>query len=184
MSIGRSQHVVNLGVEGISASTPYVLIDLSDTDNFPHGSAEVGEIHLLGLVIDGEDKSDGAFDIWFGVVLENDATDGSVQWVHVHHAETVENPTDSTGHIHEVVDFTLGGQNPEGINCKVVDGALVHFAGNQSQSNNVNWQNDENRASPVGTTTKVGVGDLVVWVEEVAGTGTLDISITGIYETA
>ena len=64
----------------------------------------------------------------------------------------------------------------------MVDGAMPNFAGNQVQADNGNWQNDTNRVSPVGTTTKPGVGDVVVWVEEVSGTGTDDFSITAIYE--
>jgi len=182
MSLGKQQHVVNLGVEALDASTPYVLVDLSDSDNFPHGEAFVGEIHLLGLYLNGDQASDGAFDLWVGVVTENDGTDGSVQWIWTHHAESVSNPTDSAGHICCSIDFTLGGQNPEGINCLVTAGALTHFVGNQSQANSVNWQNDTARVSPVGT-SKPGVGDLVLWVEETTNGGTIDFSMHAIYET-
>jgi len=175
-------HVVNLGVEAVDASTPYVLVDLSDTTNFPHSGT--AEIHLLGLLLNAEKHSDGQFDVWVGVVTENDDTDGSADWIHVFHLEHVANATDSTDRHSDVVDFTLGGGNPKGLNLNVESGALVHFAGNQSQANSGSWQNDTNRVSPVGSTTKPAAGDLVVWVEEVGGTGTLDFSITAIYETA
>ncbi len=164
--LGRPIHMVNLGVEAVAASTPYVLVDLSDTTNFPHGGTQ--ELHLLGLLLDAEKASDGVFDIWVGVVTENDGTDGSVQWVHVFHVESVLNPTDSTDRFVDAVDFTLSGINPDGINCAVVSGAMPFFAGNQAQADNGNWQNDENRVSPVGSTTKPGVGDLVVWVQQEA----------------
>jgi len=98
--------------------------------------------------------------------------------------ESVVNPTDSTDRSRAEVDFTAGGLNPGGINCAVVSGAMPFFAGNQAQADNVNWQNDENRASPVGSTTKPAAGDLVVWVEEVAGTGTIDFSLTALYAAA
>jgi len=178
----RPVHVVNLGAEAVAASTPYVLVDLSDVTNFPHSKTQ--ELHLLGLILEAEKAADGAFDVWAGVVTENDATDGSVQWVHAFHLESVTNPTDSTDRAHTQVDFTLGGANFDGINCAVVSGALPFFAGNQTQADNVNWQNDENRVSPVGSTTKPAVGDLVVWVEEVAGTGTIDFSLTALYAAA
>ena len=175
----RPVHVVNLGAEAVAASTPYVLVDLSDVTNFPHSKTQ--ELHLLGLLLEAETATDGAFDIWVGVVTENDATNGSVQWVHVFHLESSANPTDSTDRAHAVIDFTLGGVNLAGVNCAVVSGALPFFAGNQVQADNVSWQNDTNRASPVGSTTKVGAGDVVVWVEEVADGGTLDFSLTAIY---
>ena len=176
----RKTFVVNLGAEAISASTPYVLIDLSDSTNFPH--SEINWINLLGLILNAEKASDGVYDVWVGVVTENDATDGSAQWVHVWHLESAHNPTDSTDRFSEVVSFTLGGGNPDGIICKVDSGAMTHFAGNQTQASNTNWQNDVDRASPVGAATKPGIGDVVVWVEEISGTGTVDVSITAIYE--
>jgi len=176
----RKTYTVNLGVEGVSASTPYVLIDLSDTDNFPHN--DDSWINLLGLHLNSEKAGDGVYDIWVGVVTENDATDGTAQWVYVFHLEAVGNSTDSTDRFSMTMDFTLGGGNPDGINCKVSSGSMPYFAGNQSQADNSNWQNDTNRTSPVGTTTKVGVGDVVVWVEEVSGTGTIDFSLTAHYE--
>jgi hypothetical protein len=155
---------------------------LSDTSNFPHSRSQ--ELHLLGLILDGEKANDGIYDIWLGVVTENDETDGSVQWVHVFHLEHVSNSTDSTDRFHREVDFTLGGGNPDGLNCAVVSGALRFFAGNQSQADNGSWQNDVNRVSPVGTTTKPAAGDIVVWVEEVTNGGTLDFSLTALYSAA
>jgi len=180
--VNRPVQAVTLGAEAVAASTPYVLVDLSDTTNFPHSNTQ--EVHLLGLILSAEKATDGVFDVWVGVVTENDATDGSVTWVHVFHLESVVNPTDSTDRFHGSVDFTLGGRNPEGANLAVVSGALTRFASNLTQADSANWQNDTNRASPVGSTTKPGVGDVVVWVEEVSDGGTLDFCLTGVYEAA
>lgn len=176
----RKAFAVNLGVEAIDASTPYVLIDLSDTTNFPH--SETNWVNLLGLILNAETKADGQYDIWVGTIIENDGTDGSAQWVHVWHLENRNNATDSTGHFFEVADLTLGGGNPDGINCAVASGAMTYFVGNQTQTNNGNWQNDTSRTSPVGAATKPGVGDIVIWVEEAGGAGTLDFSLLAIYE--
>lgn len=176
-----SSHVALLGVEAVAASTPYVLVDLSDTTSFPH--EETGEIHLLGLNLECEKATDGVFDIWVGVLTENDATNGSVTWIKTFHLETSGNPTDSSDRYHADIDFTLGGRNPQGANLLVSGGATPHIISNLSQADNVNWQNDENRISPAGSTTKPGVGDLVVWVEEVTNGGTIDFALTAIYET-
>ena len=175
-----ARYFVSLGAEAVAASTPYVLVDLSDTTNFPHENTNA--LHLCGLILHTEKASDGVFDIWVGVVTENDATDGSAEWIHVYHLEASGNATDSTDRFAQAIDFTLGGSNPDGVNLLIRGGATPHLATNQSQSNNSNWQNDTNRASPVGATTKPGAGDLVVWVEEVSDAGTLDFVISAIYE--
>jgi len=176
----RERYFASLGAEAVAASTPYVLVDLSDTTNFPHEMTNA--LHLLGLILHAEKASDGVFDIWVGVVKENDATDGSVEWVHVYHLEASGNATDSTDRFAQSIDFTLGGHDQDGINLLIVGGATPHLATNQAQASNVNWQNDTDRASPVGSTTKPGVGDLVVWIEEVSGTGTIDFVLSAIYE--
>lgn len=178
--MARETYFVSLGAEAVADSTPYVLVDLSDTTNFPHENSNA--LHLAGLVLNTEKASDGIFDIWVGVVTENDATDGTAEWVHVFHLQASGNPTDSTDRFGQTIDFTLGGHNEEGINLLVSGGATPHLATNQSQAANSNWQNDTNRASPVGATTKPGVGDLVVWVEEVTTGGTLDFVISALYE--
>lgn len=182
----RPVYAATLGAEGVAADTAYVLVDLSDTTNYPHSAT--AELHLLGLLLNAENLTDGDYDIWIGVVTENDATDGSASWVHCFHAESVWNATDSTGRLAPVpLDFTLGGHVPEGINLNVTSGALTKFVTNLTQADNANWQNDTGLASPVGAaggaTGKPGVGDLVVWVEEVTG-GTLDFCITVQYSTA
>lgn len=178
--MARARYFVSLGAEAVAASTPYVLVDLSDITNFPHEMTNA--LHLLGLILHAEKASDGVFDIWVGVVIENDETDGSVEFIHVYHLEASGNATDSTDRFAQSIDFTLGGHDVDGINLRVAGGATPHLATNQTQANDGNWQNDTNRASPVGSTTKVGVGDLVVWVEEVTDTGTLDFVISAIYE--
>ena len=176
----RKTWAVNLGLEAIAASTPYVLVDLSDTTNFPH--SETNFLNLLSLILNAETHGDGIFDIWVGVISELDATNGTAEWVHVFHVENRDNATDDTGRLAQQVDFCLGGANPDGLKCSVVSGAMVYFVGNQSQAGHVNWQNDTNLTSPVGAATKPGVGDLVVWVEEVTNGGTIDFSLTALYE--
>jgi len=177
---GYPVHYVNLGAEAVAASTPYVVVDLSDSTNFPHTKTD--GVVLLGLILSAEKATDGVFDVWVGAVTENDGTDGSVTWAHVFHLESVHNATDSTDRFAQAVDFTLGGVGP-GIDLTVVGGALASFVGNQAQADSANWQNDTNRTSPFDATTLVGVGDLVCLVEEVSDGGTLDFSLTAIYQT-
>ena len=186
MSSPYQNFVACLGAEAVAASTAYVLVDLSDTTNYPH--TRTTELHLLWLDLAAEKASDGIYDVWVGVITEVDATNGTADWVHVFHLESVVNATDSTDRFAQQLDFTLGGANPEGLNLNITGGALTRIVTNQQQAGHVNWQTDTGLASPVGAaagaTGRPGVGDLVVWVEEVGGTGTIDFSLKAIYEAA
>lgn len=174
----------SLGAEAVAASTPYVLIDLSDTSTFPNphvGGDKTQNINLLSLSIDAETHATGVFDVWVGVIYEVDATNGSAQWFHVWHMEEDTNATDSAGRFASQKDYTPG--NPEGLNCLVNDAGdgLVYQASNQEQAGHVNWQTDTTLTSASGTAVAPGAGDIVVWVEEVSGTGNIDFSITALY---
>jgi len=179
-------YAATLQAEAVAASTAYVLVDLSDTTNFPHSGTE--HLNLLGLVLTSEKASDGVYDIWVGVITEVDATNGTAQWFQVFHLEASGNATDSTDRFAWQVDYTLGGGNPEGLNLKVDSSSdsTPYLVSNISQAGNTNWQTDTGLASPAGAaagaTGKPGDGDIVVWVEEVSGTGTIDFCLTAIYE--
>ena len=179
-----------VGAEGVAASTAYVLVDLSDTTNYRH--KDTNAIHLLGLNLHAEKASDGVYDVWVGVISEVDATNGTAIWLHCWHLEAVGNPTDSTDRFAGVVDFTFGGANPDGVNLEVNASTagsekLRYVVSNLTQASNTNWQTDTGLASPVGaaggSTGKPGAGDLVVWVEEVSGEGTIDFVISALYQT-
>ena len=185
----RAVYSVTVGEEGTAADTPVVLVDLSDTTNFPHTANDgTGEIHLLGFLLNAETKDDGDYDFWIGVISEVDATNGTALWLHQIHCESRDNPTDSSGRSSWFVDCTLGGYAPQGINCKInASEELVYHLSNLSQAGNTNWQTDVGLLSPAGagasTTGKPGAGDLVMWVEEVTG-NTVDWCMTVWYSTA
>ena len=63
----------------------------------------------------------------------------------------------------------------------VAGGATPRLVSSNTDAN-ARWQTDVALASPVGTSAP-GVGDLVMYVEEVTDGGTVDIGITVIYET-
>ena len=138
-----------LQAEGVDASTAYVLVDLSDTTNFPH--ANTGHIEVLGMLVSAETHSDGQYDLWFGAISEVDATNGSADWFAVLHCQNRDNATDDSGHFDFVRDFTLGGANPRGVSCDVTSGELTLFyVTNITQNGNTNWQTDTGLASPAG----------------------------------
>jgi len=182
----RPVYTSTFTIAAVAATTGYVLVDLSDTTNYPHSATT--EIYLLGLGIVAEKASDGDFNITVGVVIENDATNGSMKGVAEFDLSHLDNSTDSTDRfVFPFVDFTLGGANQEGINLNVTSGALTRAVSNVTDADNTIWQNDTGLASPVGAaagaTGKPGVGDLVLLATENAGTGTLDFAITALYST-
>jgi hypothetical protein len=181
----RKTWVICLGAEAIADSTAYVLVDKSDTANFPHN--ETNFINVLGLNASVETHGDGIFDTWLGVITEVDATNGTAKWFDALHCENRDNPTDDTGHFDFERDYTRGGAAPDGICCKVnTDESTPYLGSNLTQEGNTNWQTDVGLASIAGaaggSTGKPGAGDIVMWVEEVTNGGTLDFCITLTYE--
>ena len=178
-------YVVNVGAEATDGSLPVVLVDLSDSTNFPHSSLETNWINVLGVFGSVETASDGPYDIWLGVISEVDASNGTAEWFDVIHCQSPQNATDNLGHFLFTRDYTLGGSNPDGINCMVTAGATPYLATAQTQAGNTNWQTDVGLLSPVGAaagaTGKPGAGDIVAWIEETGGTGTCDWSLTLVY---
>lgn len=178
-ALQECKFVAALGAEGIDASTAYVLVDLSDSTNYPHNHTNA--ILLKSLRLNTEKKGDGIFDVWVGVITEVDASNGTADWLHVFHLEHI--PNNSAETTDRFADQVFFGP----VNLRIVDGALDHVVTNQQQAGNTNWKTGTGLASPVGAaagaTGKPGAGDLVVWVEEVTTGGTLDFTISADYET-
>jgi len=166
MGVGapKAPYQVTLTFSAVDADTPYVLVDLSDTTNFPH--ANTNHIVLRGLnVVTGNAN----FDVYIGVVVENDATDGTAHWLYYSRGVTSE----SYRVPEHGIDLTVDATNKR----------LRFVRTNSTQADSVNWQNDTNRVSPVGSATKPGVGDLVLWLDETAGTETVTGRVDVYYDT-
>lgn len=179
MSIRRTFTAI-LGADAVAADTPYILVSLADTTNYSHD--RTAEIWLMGLSLTAEKATDGAYRVYVGVIVENDATNGSTEWLHVFHLQATGNPTDSTDRYVQTEPFTLGG--PDGTNLEVdtTNNTLRYTTTSRVQADSTDWQNDTAIVSTSGTSTP-GVGDLAVWVDEISGSGTLDFTIRAVYET-
>jgi len=167
-----------LSKEAVAASTWYILVDLSDTTNYSHPSG-TATVNILHLDIEAEKASDGVYDVWVGVVRENDGTNGSADWIRVFHIEAVGNPTDSTDRFTRSADYTCQGVNPIGLDCQIVSSRLVYMRGPNSGDQTA-LQNDAGDLASAagGSSLSAAVGDVIVYAEEISGTGTLDFALT------
>lgn len=184
VSLAKAMHSVYQAMlvdEDISAATPYVLVDLSDDTNFPH--TDTTSVWLKKLAFNAELSGDAQFNVYVGVVVENDGTDGSVTWIAKWNMERVDNPTDGTDRFDGEADFCVGG-DPRGIDLTVSANALSNVVSNSTQDDSVNWQNDVARASPVGTSNP-GEGDLVMLIDPVSAAWLklINFSMTALYFT-
>lgn len=166
MGIGapKAPYQVSLVFAAVDAGTPYVLVDLSDTTNFPH--IATGHIVLRGLNVIANNAN---FDVYVGVVVENDATDGTAHWLYYSKGVTAE----AFRVPEHGIDLTVDTANTR----------LRFVRTNSTQANSANWQNDTSRVSPVGSTTKPGVGDLVLLIDETAGSETVTGRVDVYYDT-
>ena len=172
-----------LQAEAVAETTAYVLVDLSDTTNFRHASTNA--ILLKSIALHAEKASDGVYDIWIGVISEVDATNGTAIWLHCFHLEAVGNSIDSTDRFAQKIDFN--DINLEVNAATAGSEKLKYVVSNITLAGNTAWQTDVGLASPVGAasgeTGKPGAGDLVMYVEEVSGTGTIDFLVAVEYDT-
>ena len=162
----------------IATTTPYVLIDLSDTTNYKH--VGTNHIHLGCIHVTAIPSTTGNWSIKVGVISEVDATNGTALWIYgIRFSQIL--------YVAEEHDWTIGGTVPRGLNCKIVSEAFARIVTNDSEAGNTHWQTDVGLASPVGAaagaTGKPGAGDLVMLVTENSGSSTLSLDITARYFT-
>lgn len=115
----KTPYRATLNVEAIAADTWYILVDKSNNYLYSHPST-TSHLNLLSVDLSTEKATDGDYDIWMGLVYENDATDGSIQLIHVWHVEAVGNPTDSDDRFVDHLDLTCNGIYPRGLDLSIV----------------------------------------------------------------
>ncbi len=156
-------------VGAISADTAYLLVDLSNSTDWPHTATNlviVKRVWLYGAV-----SSTHTWRTSWGVITENDATDGTAQWL-------------GTARIANVsgVFNTRREFGEHGLSLRVASGVMDNFGGN-STLESISWQNDTAISSTVAISGAVGVGDLVFYADEVTSGSTLDFTVCVDYDT-
>jgi len=151
---------VTLDLASVAASTSCMLIDLSDTTNWPHSNT--GHIDLFNYSININPSPTPAFvgDFSLGFLSNVDATNGDLHVIQTWHMQKGASNTS----VH--YDFALNHYALE----------VAHWFG-PTLADDTDFQTDENLSGPDGRTVyPSGDGDLVLKV--VMSAGSADISIT------
>ena len=154
--------------DGVNASTDYILLDLSDTANYPHDNTTIIHLDWICWDIDATTTPSAAYMVMWGYLDNVDATDGDL--FSYHHVAG----TRTTGLLQE--DCVI--INPNGWL-----GNGQHVTGHDS-IDDVAFQTDVNLASTRDTgvaDTPSGDGDLAA--RTIVTAGTIDLVLSGGYHT-
>ena len=148
--------VAHFHVEGLTVATyRYILIDRSDTTNYPH--ANDLELHLEWLQVEVDANNTGEYTLNFGFLENVDATDGDRYiWDHISGNKTA-------GNSQEIYKF-FGPDGPKMASTRLATHAV--------SLNDVNYQTDVNLPStldPSTADTPSGNGDVVLEIIVAAG---------------
>lgn len=146
----------------IAATTDIILLDLSDTTNYPH--INTGSIHMAWMLFSIEASSNADYELSLGFLNNVDATDGDYWEIFA------VSGTKQTG----VNKFQLLSVAPDGPWCKP-DRVIT----NNILLNQTAFQTDVNMKTildPLTADTPPGTGDIVVRITINAGDIVLDLS--------
>lgn len=167
--------------EDIAADEEYVLVDLSDTTNFPHSNTTNLRLYGLDIAVEMDSDGTGTWVLYIGVVTEVDGTDGSVDWLFVFDLETFQQSTD------EVTRLVAHPRWPGGLDLTVSGGAMTKCITIEQSAADADFQTDVELDSPYGragvTGSAPGAGDLVARWDETANGATVSFTI-GVAYTA
>ena len=149
----------------VVVSTSAVLIDVSDTTNWPHG--ETGEVQINFIRVSVDKAAASTATVGIGVVTALSASNGNVTWVYG--LSSLHNVSNTS--LGEVVDF-----QPSWIGLKAIpaDGSTPDILSNDTTSASSVYQNDTILPSTSGTDVAPAVGDIVLELTK-PGTGTTAI---------
>lgn len=151
--------VVHLDANNISSTEGFMLIDLSDTTNWPH--TDTGHIDIIWITLNINPGSSFAGDVQLGFLTNVDGTNGDFNIIKTWHlerqaAEIAKGLDYSWSHIPLTTEMWFG----------------------PTTANDATWQTDTNLQGPDGNSSyPSGNGDLVMKITLTAGAVDVGISI-------
>lgn len=144
-----------------NTSTAAVVIDLSDTTNFPHKQTRALNINSIRIELDKVAAS--TCSVKLGVVNMVNPSTGSVTWFYNKSHEVNVSNTDIRDFLNYVPNYIPCRVNK---NADSVDGSTPYILSNDTTSGSTIYQTDVNLPSPLAAgTTKPGTGDVVMSVQ-------------------
>jgi hypothetical protein len=155
---------VHLDAEDVQTTTGYMLIDLSDTTNWPHTATN--HIDIEKICINVDPNTNYAGDVEIGFLTNVDASNGDFNIIQTWHLDR------GGSNFSTCLEFAFGG--PLHINTDVWFGPTV--------ANDTTWQTDVNLQGPDNAINyPSGNGDLVMKVTRTAGS--VDVGVLIMYHT-
>ena len=151
-----------MSLDNQSGTAGYILIDLSDTENWPH--SETDHILLYQIIVDANASSGFQGDLLIGFLSGVDGSNGNFHQIAALH-----------GHLNTDVGKLVVDFEP------ALDLELANWFG-PTVADDETWQTDVNLVGPDGQASyPAGDGDLVLKL--VSSAGNVDFSITANYAT-
>ena len=155
--------LVHIDAEDVAAETAFMVIDLSDTTNWPH--TDTGHIDIVFLSGNVDPDATYAGDVALGFLTNVDATNGDFNGIFELHMDKKTNPLTFS------VPIPFGGMSLE----------TAHYFGPVT-ANSTLFQTDVDLPGPDGNSSyPSGAGDLVMIVGQ--ATGEVSVGITVGYVT-
>lgn len=152
---------------GIAASGYSILVDLSDTTNFPHDRTGRIDISEISISVDRDSTATGVIKI--GVIVGIDGTDADIVW-----ATQLTFEKSDTRNISKRQRYS-----PSQLKLGVSGGALTRGISNNTTASETSVNTGVTLESPRGAgTVTPAVGDVIVYYGRSAGTYDLDIFLT------
>jgi len=161
---GHQEHsLVHMSLNGVSGNTNYMLVDLSDTTNWPH--TETGHLSINHIILSINPSTTFQGDILVGFLSNVDESNGDFHQIIALHGDLNASP--------QVLNLNLGLHS--------IDTDKGDWFG-PTTLNDVAFQTDVLLLGPDGRTVyPSGNGDLVMRLTSSAGT--VDIAVTIVYRT-
>lgn len=154
--------------DDLAADAAYLLIDLSDTTLWPH--SDTATVLLKGFQLQGTVSGAHEWHLGLGVVTENDATNGTAEFVAQKMLVSVSGAFDSDNHWSNPLDMWIE------------DDSLLYVSTNMTETTTT-WQNDAAITATINVTGFVAAGDIVLLVDEITDGSTVDFGICIEYDT-
>lgn len=147
----------DIAVAAATTSTKTLVIDLSDTTNYPH--EDTREINIIDLRVSVDKLAASTGTVKIGVVNFVNASTGSVTWFREFSSEKNASNTASSEYIPSLPSTIRTRVNSTG---NATDGETPYILSNDTTLGSTTFQTDQVLPSALGTDTAPGRGDIVL----------------------